>query len=108
MRCSLKTKVHAAGQKSNSNAPGAILRREMPEPERKANWKGRLRVCGCCRRSISAWSPNANGSMRRCWNLKAVRRPTNTNARDIRDDQDRDQCCGKCCENRAASAIGIE
>jgi len=34
-------------------------------------------------RSISVSSPNENGSMRRCWNLKAVLRPMNTNARDI-------------------------
>ena len=86
--------------------------REMPEPERKQNWKARLRVCRRSRRSISVSSPSANGSMRHCWNLKAVLRPMNTNVRGIRDEQDRDQSCGKCCASwtgtSAPSAIGIE
>ena len=82
------------------------------KPERKPKWKGRLRVCRRSRRSISASSPNANGSMHHCWNLKAALRRMNTNARDIRDEQDRDQSCRKCRANWtrtcATSAIGIE
>src|SRR3981081_3000883 len=89
-----------------------MLRGEMPEPERRPNWKGRPRVCRRSRRNISVSSLNENGSMRLCWNLRAVLRPMNTNVRDIRDDQDRDQSCGKCRASwtRAcsASAIGVE
>ncbi len=50
--------------------------------------KATAATAGHCKRSAIVSSPNANGSMRPCWNSKAGHRPTNTNARGMHDEQD--------------------